>query len=674
MIPKIIHYCWYGGAEIPAEYRSFIEEWKQINPDYEIIRWDESNSPMKLPYLKTALQHKNWANMSNLVRFHALIKHGGIYLDTDMKLLKPLDSLLENKCFFGFEEGGENSDVFWVNNAIMGGVSGQAFLKLCYEGILEQFDGTEQANMSAPRIVTDLLKKKRGLKKYGDQLLKDVRLYPIHTFYPVHYSKVFELKDKTISYHPDTIGVHTWARTWLSKETILDMHDRMQHQLANSEAQILQLNASINTLEQQVAFAEDGLRQKETQLREKESLLEEKELFSAHLQQAAEEQKKTNHAQLADLNAQIRNLQAQCNLIEKEKDAVSAELEQIKRELGQVQEGKSRIEEKYAELRLASDKQIANHQANIASLNEKLGGLKENVRILTAESLTKDEQMQRNAEQNDKREQEINRLLDELRQQIDALKTEGAGLKAENALKEKMLLEQKEALKAEDALKEKMLLEQKEALKAEEQKRILAEDTMRSKLDFQKEVEVTLKAEAQIREQQLLSNRDEIEFLYKANANLKEETRILEHEIESMIQTFEKTISSFTNQVDILYTDMNETMRETIARHEQVLDIQTSDFEQRLEAHRRQLDETRQNAERIRTHMIESENKQVQLHRLLKDETSRFVKEQEKAKEEYDRIRNQAIELQKSIEWYQNTYEKRSLIGVIKHKLLKRSR
>ena len=67
MIPKIIHYCWFGGQKMPADYQKYIKEWSEANPGYKIMRWDESNSPMKLSYLKKAKANKKWANMSKTI-------------------------------------------------------------------------------------------------------------------------------------------------------------------------------------------------------------------------------------------------------------------------------------------------------------------------------------------------------------------------------------------------------------------------------------------------------------------------------------------------------------------------------------------------------------------------------------------------------------------------------
>jgi hypothetical protein len=227
MLSKRIHYCWFGESDMPESYKSFIAEWERLHPDWTIKRWDESNSPMSLPYIKTAIEHNNWANISNYVRFYALRQEGGIYLDTDMKVLQPMDMLLENNCFLGFESGNAGSGEFWVNNAIMGAVAGHPFIVECEQYLLEQFDGTEQANLSSPQLVTALLKTRHGLKDYGRQQLGDIMLYEKEVFYPIPIDKAYLLKEVN-TYPVETIAVHMWGRTWFTNEMLIDEMDNLR--------------------------------------------------------------------------------------------------------------------------------------------------------------------------------------------------------------------------------------------------------------------------------------------------------------------------------------------------------------------------------------------------------------------------------------------------------------
>ena len=102
-IPKIIHYCWFGGKPLPDLALRCIESWKKFCPDYEIKEWNERNFDIHCcPYVEEAYQKKKWAFVSDFARFKALQEYGGIYFDTDIEVLKSFDPLLEHSAFFGF--------------------------------------------------------------------------------------------------------------------------------------------------------------------------------------------------------------------------------------------------------------------------------------------------------------------------------------------------------------------------------------------------------------------------------------------------------------------------------------------------------------------------------------------------------------------------------------------
>lgn len=104
MIPKIIHYCWFGGKDKPDLANKCISSWKKVLSEYEFIEWNESNFDFeKFPYAKEALVHRKYAYVTDVVRLYALYEIGGIYMDTDVEVLKPLDSFLRHAAFSGFE-------------------------------------------------------------------------------------------------------------------------------------------------------------------------------------------------------------------------------------------------------------------------------------------------------------------------------------------------------------------------------------------------------------------------------------------------------------------------------------------------------------------------------------------------------------------------------------------
>lgn len=116
MIPKVIHYCWFGGKKIPKMLKKCMKSWKKYCPDYQIIEWNENNFNInEMPqYVRDAYEAKKWAFVTDYARLWIVYHYGGIYLDTDVELIKPLDALLCYNGFFGFE----NHDYKTINTGL----------------------------------------------------------------------------------------------------------------------------------------------------------------------------------------------------------------------------------------------------------------------------------------------------------------------------------------------------------------------------------------------------------------------------------------------------------------------------------------------------------------------------------------------------------------------------
>lgn len=107
MIPKTIHYCWFGRNSKPMFAKKCMKSWKKYCPDYKIIEWNEDNFDLDAcpPYVRQAYEAKKWAFVTDYVRLKVVYDHGGIYLDTDVELRKSLDELRGYRAYFGFEDG-----------------------------------------------------------------------------------------------------------------------------------------------------------------------------------------------------------------------------------------------------------------------------------------------------------------------------------------------------------------------------------------------------------------------------------------------------------------------------------------------------------------------------------------------------------------------------------------
>ena len=107
-IPKVLHYCWFGGAPKPKNIQNCIRSWKKYCPDYEIIEWNEQNFDVSQSlYTRQAYDARRWAFVADYARLKILYEQGGIYMDTDVELLRSLDDLLVYPAFFGFQHNNE---------------------------------------------------------------------------------------------------------------------------------------------------------------------------------------------------------------------------------------------------------------------------------------------------------------------------------------------------------------------------------------------------------------------------------------------------------------------------------------------------------------------------------------------------------------------------------------
>lgn len=212
MIPKIIHYCWFGGKSLPSHTLSYIDSWKKAFPNYEIREWNESNSPMHLEYMQIAYKNKNWANLSNFVRLYAIKEYGGIYFDTDVEVLRPFDFLEKGFCYLCLDSKPESLK-YLVNNAVMVADKGNSFIMSCVDSFLSEFDGKESADLSSPVFIT------RELEKMGFRgipgLYDGVNVLPNYFFYPASWNEKFEFSMVT----KNTYTIHYCEASWLKLDT-----------------------------------------------------------------------------------------------------------------------------------------------------------------------------------------------------------------------------------------------------------------------------------------------------------------------------------------------------------------------------------------------------------------------------------------------------------------------
>lgn len=210
MIPRKIHYVWVGPKTVPDKVQKLVDGWKRLNPGYEVQRWHEGNIDFSSRFLRAAYGIKGWNRVSDYTRMWVLTKFGGVYLDTDVELVKPLDSLMHNTCFMGFQLKERHHER--VNGAVIGAVRGHWFIRKLHEYLDQRLTGCEDLGaFYGPGLITKLLEEE-GLGEYTDepQRVGDITLYPTRWFYP--YSWLESFSPERVS--SDTVGIHHWDESW----------------------------------------------------------------------------------------------------------------------------------------------------------------------------------------------------------------------------------------------------------------------------------------------------------------------------------------------------------------------------------------------------------------------------------------------------------------------------
>jgi len=205
MIPKIIHYIWLGGKPLPKIAKKCIKSWQKFCPDYEIKRWDEFNLDLnKYKFADDAYKAKKYAFASDVFRTDILYQEGGIYLDIDVELIRPIDKFLEHECFMGFETSG-----FIAPGLIIGSVKNNLDLKEISKVYSEmQFDINGLNNLTVCEVYTQYYEKS-GLKRIDKtQRIKETVFYASEFFSPINV--VTNKKKLTANTH----SVHWYNASW----------------------------------------------------------------------------------------------------------------------------------------------------------------------------------------------------------------------------------------------------------------------------------------------------------------------------------------------------------------------------------------------------------------------------------------------------------------------------
>lgn len=206
MIPKIIHYCWFGRGNMPQLAVKCIESWKKYLPEYEFKRWDEDNFDVnKYPYVKEAYENRRFAFVTDVVRLHALYTEGGIYMDTDVEVLKPLDSLLIYDAISGFET--ENQ----IPTGLMASVANHPMIG----ELLKEYDDIHfDMGNGHIDLTTNVERITKTFLKYGLVLNNTKQTINDFTLLPKDYLCPKSYEDGKINITDNSLTIHHFAGSW----------------------------------------------------------------------------------------------------------------------------------------------------------------------------------------------------------------------------------------------------------------------------------------------------------------------------------------------------------------------------------------------------------------------------------------------------------------------------
>ncbi len=211
MIPKIIHYGWFGGKPMPEMALKCIESWKKYCRDYEIVEWNESNFDLNMTrYSRESASVGKWAFAADVVRFYTVYNYGGLYLDVDVEILKPLDEFLDTGMFIGFESG------HFIN-------SGQGFGAVPKHPLVKKMldiytdlpfinaDGTLNTTPS-PHYTSRIMRDEGFELNNTRQRIGDVDLYPSDYFCPKDWLTL------EMNVTQNTHSIHHFLASWWTEE------------------------------------------------------------------------------------------------------------------------------------------------------------------------------------------------------------------------------------------------------------------------------------------------------------------------------------------------------------------------------------------------------------------------------------------------------------------------
>lgn len=209
MIPKIIHYCWFGGKPLPAKVENMITTWKKHCPDYEIKQWNENNFDVyQNRYCREAYESEKWAFVSDYARLKVLFDYGGIYMDTDVEVVKPFDDFLDYNAWLSFQS--ENQ----LATCVIASAKGNEWIELLlekYEYFRFVGDHGSYNMMTNVDLITQITK-----DRYEIKFDKSCQIFgDNNAIFPFEYFCAKDMITEKYFITENTYAIHHFTGTWM---------------------------------------------------------------------------------------------------------------------------------------------------------------------------------------------------------------------------------------------------------------------------------------------------------------------------------------------------------------------------------------------------------------------------------------------------------------------------
>lgn len=211
MIPKVIHYCWFGGTPKSEQTKKCISSWMKFCPGYKLVEWNETNYKTDNAYFNQALAEKKWAFASDYARLDIIFHNGGIYFDTDVELIKPIDSLLNNGSFVGTEVGGE----------IATGLGFAAEVhNVMVKAMLDEYADIKFSLGDGKFDLTPCpIRNTKAFEKHGYKRTKDIEIIGGIRILPPEYLAPKNYLTRELNITTNTISIHHYDGAWMNRKS-----------------------------------------------------------------------------------------------------------------------------------------------------------------------------------------------------------------------------------------------------------------------------------------------------------------------------------------------------------------------------------------------------------------------------------------------------------------------